>query len=103
MANLNSDKPTSVAYSQGITLLIFVSALLGMFIMPMEGFGPSEYLAALETNQFIAGLIFYVTILGTVALGLAYIIQEIERTREACLDKLFDMDEKLGKLVENKK
>jgi uncharacterized protein (DUF2164 family) len=48
-------------------------------------------------------LIFYITILGAVALGLAYIIQEIERTRAACLEKLFDMDEKLGMLVEKKK
>jgi hypothetical protein len=39
---MDSNKPTSVAYSQGITALIFVSALLGLFIMPMEGFGPSD-------------------------------------------------------------
>ena len=48
-------------------------------------------------------MIFYITILGAGAVGLEYIIQEIERTRAACLEKLFDMDEKLGMLVEKKK
>jgi predicted membrane protein len=94
---MDDSKRTSTLYCQGVAGVILVVLIIGAFILPITSFDPSEYIAVLQTNEFIAALLFYITILAAVTLGIAAMIYEIEEAQIKILGKLDKIVEKKEK------
>ena len=90
----------SKVYSLAISGILLLAFLIGSVYVPMGAFEPAEFLAVLETNAFITGLIFYITILAAVTLGLASMIYEFELTQDRIIDAQHRILSKLDEIVE---
>lgn len=99
---MDENKRTSTLYCQGVAGIILVVLIIGALILPIKSFDPSEYIAALQTNEFIAALLFYITILAAVTLGLAAVIYELEEAQSKILAKFDKMAEMHKAPVEKK-
>ncbi|MDP7079290.1 MAG: hypothetical protein QF415_05340 [Candidatus Undinarchaeales archaeon] len=99
---MDEKKRTSTLYCQGVAGIILVVMIIGATILPMNVFDPSQYLAVLQTNEFIAALLFYITILSAVTLGIAAMIYEIEEAQSKILAKFDKMAEMHKGPVEKK-
>ena len=99
---MDESKRTSTLYCQGVAGIILIVLIIGALILPIETFDPSEYIAALQTNEFIAALLFYISILAAVTLGIAAVIYELEQAEEKILSKFDKMAEMHKAPVEKK-
>ena len=99
---MNENTKTSTLYCQAVAGIILVVLIIGALILPITSFDPLQYIAVLQTNEFIAALLFYITILAAVTLGLAAVIYELEQAEEKLLCKFDKMAEMHKAPVEKK-